>query len=54
MTKREAEEAPWTLRAFVRIGKPWKNPPKGWREAAGSIHHGRGVWTIRYVREDDA
>ena len=50
MTKRQAEKAPTTLRAFVRIGRPWKSPPKGWQEAPGGLHHGSGVWSIRYER----
>ena len=50
MTKREAEAAPMTLRAFVRVGKPWREPPRGWEEKAGGIHLGAGIWAIRYER----
>lgn len=51
MTKRQAEKAPWTLRAFVRLGKPWRYPPKGWEEKPGGVHMGAGIWLIRYERE---
>lgn len=50
MTKREAETLPTTLRVFVRVGRPWKRPPKGWNEKADGLHMGGGIWSIRYER----
>jgi hypothetical protein len=53
MTKREAKQAPMTLPTFVRVGRPWSYPPKGWAEKPGGVHMGAGIWMLRYERADE-
>lgn len=34
---------------IIHIGR---RAPKGFREVAGSVHLGRGIWALRCVKDD--